>query len=83
MADLQNQPVTVQQIGSDLSFQSGNLVSDVYWRVGLAQLEVLYRANQYIKMYGVITNSFSNNVLSILNERQRFNYIKMISVDLF
>ena len=82
MADLQNQPVTVQQIGSDLSFQSGNLVSDVYWRVGLAQLEVLYRANQYIKMYGVITNTFSNNVLSILNERQRFNYIKMISVDL-
>ena len=30
MADLQNQPVTVQQIGNDLSFQSGNLVSDVY-----------------------------------------------------
>ena len=82
MADLQNQPVTVQQIGNDLSFQSGNLVSDVYWRVGLAQLEVLYRANQYIKMYGVITNSFSNNVLSVLNERQRFNYIKMISIDL-
>ena len=82
MADLQNQPVTVQQIGNDLSFQSGNLVSDVYWRVGLAQLEVLYRANQYIKMYGVITNRFSNNVLSILNERKRFNYIKMISIDL-
>ncbi len=82
MADLQNQPVTVQQIGNDLSFQSGNLVSDVYWRVGLAQLEVLYRANKYIKMYGVITNSFSNNVISVLNERQRFNYIKMISVDL-
>ena len=82
MADLQNQPVTVQQIGNDLSFQSGNLVSDVYWRVGLAQLEVLYRANQYIKMYGVITNTFSNNVLSILDERKRFNYIKMISVDL-
>ena len=33
-------------------------------------------------MYGVITNSFSNNVFSVLNERQRFNYIKMISVDL-
>ena len=82
MADLQNQPVTVQQIGNDLSFQSGNLVSDVYWRVGLAQLEVLYRANQYIKMYGVITNTFSNNVLSILTERKRFNYIKMISIDL-
>ena len=82
MADLQNQPVTVQQIGNDLSFQSGNLVSDVYWRVGLAQLEVLYRANQYIKMYGVITNTFSNNVLSILTERKRFNYIKMISINL-
>ena len=82
MADLQNQPVTVQQIGNDLSFQSGNLVSDVYWRVGLAQLEVLYRANQYIKMYGVIVNSFSNNVLSVLNERKRFNYIKMISINL-
>ena len=82
MADLQNQPVTVQQIGNDLSFQSGNLVSDVYWRVGLAQLEVLYRANQYIKMYGVITNTFSNNVLSVLTERKRFNYIKMISIDL-
>ena len=82
MADLQNQPVTVQQIGNDLSFQSGNLVSDVYWRVGLAQLEVLYRANKYIKMYGVITNNFSNNVLSVLNERKRFNYIKMINVDL-
>ena len=82
MADLQNQPVTVQQIGNDLSFQSGNLVSDVYWRVGLVQLEVLYRANQYIKMYGVIANRFSNNVFSVLNERQRFNYIKMISVDL-
>ena len=82
MADLQNQPVTVQQIGNDLSFQSGNLVSDVYWRVGLAQLEVLYRANKYIKMYGVITNSFSNNVFSILTERKRFNYIKMISVNL-
>ena len=82
MADLQNQPVTVQQIGNDLSFQSGNLISDVYWRVGLTQLEVLYRANQYIKMYGVITNNFSNNVFSVLTERQRFNYIKMISVDL-
>ena len=82
MADLQNQPVTVQQIGNDLSFQSGNLVSDVYWRVGLAQLEVLYRANQYIKMYGVITNTFSNNVFSVLTERKRFNYIKMISVNL-
>ena len=82
MADLQNQPVAVQQIGSDLSFQSGNLVSDVYWRVGLAQLEVLYRANQYIKMYGVITNTFSNNVLSVLTERKMFNYIKMISLNL-
>ena len=54
----------------------------MYWRVGLAQLEVLYRANQFIKMYGVITNTFSNNVLSILSERKRFNYIKMISLNL-
>ena len=82
MADLQNQPISVQQIGNDLAFQSGNLISDVYWRVGLAQLEVMYRANQYIKMYGVIVNSFTNNVLSVLKERERFNYIKMISVDL-
>ena len=33
-------------------------------------------------MYGVITNSFSNNVLNILAERKRFNYKKMISVNL-
>ena len=82
MADLQNQPVSVQQIGNDLSFQSGNLISDVYWRVGLAQLEVMYRANQYIKMYGVITNNFSSNVLAILRQRQRFNYIKMININM-
>ena len=47
MADLQNQPISVQQIGNDLAFQAGNALSDVYWKVGLAQKEVLSRANDY------------------------------------
>lgn len=82
MADLQNQPVSVQQIGNDLAFQSGNEISDVYWKVGLAQKEVLNRANNYIKWYGVITNRFSSNVLNIVGQRKRFNYIKMINVNM-
>lgn len=82
MADLQNQPVSVQQIGNDLAFQSGNEMSDVYWKVGLAQKEVLERANNYIKWYGVITNRFSNNVMEVTNRRKRFNYVKMINVNM-
>ena len=82
MADLQNQPVSVQQIGNDLAFQSGNEMSDMYWKVGLAQKEVLERANNYIKWYGVITNRFSSNVLNIVGQRKRFNYIKMINVNM-
>ena len=82
MADLQNQPVSVQQIGNDMAFQSGNVLSDVYWRVALAQKEVLNRANNYIKWYGVITNRFSSNVLNIVGQRKRFNYIKMINVNM-
>lgn len=82
MADLQNQPISVQQIGNDLAFQAGNVLSDVYWKVGLAQKEVLNRANDYIKWYGVITNRFSTNVMSITTRRKRFNYIKMINVNM-
>ena len=82
MADLQNQPVSVQQIGNDLAFQSGNEMSDVYWKVGLAQKEVLERANNYIKWYGVTTNRFSNNVMEVTNRRKRFNYVKMINVNM-
>ena len=82
MADLQNQPISVQQIGNDLAFQAGNVLSDVYWKVGLAQKEVLNRANNYIKWYGVITNRFSSNVLNIVGQRKRFNYIKMINVNM-
>lgn len=82
MADLQNQPISVQQIGNDLSFQSGHLLTDVYWKVSIAQKEILGRANEYIKCYGVLVNIFSNNALSVMKVRKRFNYIKMINVNL-
>ena len=82
MADLQNQPISVQQIGNDLSFQSGHLLTDVYWKVSIAQKEILSRANEYIKCYGVLVNIFSNNALNVMKARKRFNYIKMINVNL-
>ena len=82
MSDLQNQPISVQQIGNDLSFQTGNNLTDVYWKISLAQKEILARANEYIKNYGVIVNFFSNDVLSVMRNRKRFNYIKMINVNL-
>ena len=82
MADLQNQPISVQQIGNDLSFQSGHLLTDVYWKVSIAQKEILNRANEYIKCYGVLVNIFSNNALNVMKARKRFNYIKMINVNL-
>lgn len=82
MADLQNQPISVQQIGNDLSFQSGHLLTDVFWKVSIAQKEILNRANEYIKCYGVLVNVFSNNALSVMKVRKRFNYIKMINVNL-
>lgn len=82
MADLQNQPISVQQIGNDLSFQSGHLLTDVFWKVSIAQKEILNRANEYIKCYGVLVNVFSNNALSVMKARKRFNYIKMINVNL-
>lgn len=82
MADLQNQPISVQQIGNDLSFQSGHLLTDVFWKVSIAQKEILERANEYIKCYGVLVNIFSNNALSVMKARKRFNYIKMINVNL-
>ena len=82
MADLQNQPISVQQIGNDIAFQTGNVLSDVYWRVALAQKEVLNRANNYIKWYGVITNRFSGDILTVVNQRKRFNYVKMINVNM-
>lgn len=82
MSDLQNQPISVQQIGNDLSFQTGNNLTDVYWKISLAQKEILARANEYIKNYGVIVNFFSNDVLSVMRNRKRFNYLKMITVNL-
>lgn len=82
MSDLQNQPISVQQIGNDLSFQAGNKLTDVYWKISLAQKEILARANEYIKCYGVLVNVFSNNVMNILKHRKRFNYIKMINLNL-
>lgn len=82
MADLQNQPISVQQIGNDLSFQSGHLLTDVYWKVSIAQKEILGRANEYIKCYGVLVNWFTNDALSVMRSRKRFNYIKMINVNL-
>lgn len=82
MADLQNQPISVQQIGNDLAFQSGNRLTDVYWKVSLAQKEIMGRANEYIKCYGVLVNWFTNDALSVMRSRKRFNYIKMINVNL-
>lgn len=82
MADLQNQPISVQQIGNDLAFQAGHYLTDVYWKVSLAQKEIMGRANEYIKCYGVLVNWFSNDVLSVMKSRKRFNYIKMINVNL-
>ena len=82
MADLQNQPISVQQIGNDLAFQAGHYLTDVYWKVSLAQKEIMGRANEYIKCYGVLVNWFSNDALSVMKSRKRFNYIKMINVNL-
>lgn len=82
MADLQNQPISVQQIGNDLAFQAGHYLTDVYWKISLAQKEIMGRANEYIKCYGVLVNWFSNDALSVMKSRKRFNYIKMINVNL-
>lgn len=82
LADLQNQPISVQQIGNDLSFQTGNNLTDVFYKISLAQKEILSRANDYIKCYGVLVNIFSNNALEVMTNRKKFNYLKMITVNL-
>jgi hypothetical protein len=82
LADLQNQPISVQQIGNDLSFQTGNNLTDIFWKISLAQKEILSRANDYIKCYGVLVNIFSNNALEVMTNRKKFNYLKMITVNL-
>lgn len=81
LADIQNQPDSIQQIGNDISWQTGNSLYDVFVRINTAQIEILKRANDYIKQYGVVLNEF-REVFKLFNQRQRFGYVKVKDIDL-
>lgn len=81
LADIQNQPDSIQQIGNDISWQTGNSLFDVFVRINTAQIEILKRANDYIKQYGVVLNEF-REVFKLFNQRQRFGYVKVKDIDL-
>jgi len=79
MTDLQNQPISIQQIGNDLAFNTGYNADDVIYKISIAQQEILYKANEYIKLFGTLINSRFDNMLAVRN-RKRFNYVKAITV---
>lgn len=82
LSDLANQPISVQSMGNDLSYQTGNGLNSTYYKISVPQDEILVRAYNYIKLYGVIVNIVTSNILDVCrNNRRRFNYIKVITAD--
>lgn len=80
--DLDNQPTSVQQLGTDLSFQYGNKISGIYLSINLPLKYNLMEAYNYFKAYGVLQNKFYSDIREIFNNRQCWNYIKCIDVNL-
>lgn len=80
LKDLDNQPVAVSNIGSDLSMQLGSNLDGLYIDIDLGNDYTLKVAYDYFKMYGVFLNKFFNNMTDLLSQREKFNYIKFSNV---
>lgn len=79
--DAQNQPDSIQQIGTDMSFQSGNRRDNIYLKIMIPSELQLINANKYIKGYGVVYNGWIEDIRDVTESRQKFNYIKCASLE--
>lgn len=80
--DAHNQPDSVQQIGQDMSFQSSNRKDNIYLKVMIPNELQLINANNYIKAFGVVYNGLVTDIRDIVNQRERFNYIKCATIEI-
>lgn len=80
--DITNQPTSIQQLGSDLSFQCGNNLNNIFISISIPRKLSLTQANEYLKAYGVIQNTYYSDIRDITEYRQIWNYIKCNTVDI-
>lgn len=80
--DLDNQPVSVQQIGTDMSWQVGNSVDDIFLAFEIPTKFILENANNYIRNNGVILTAWYDDIREFTEHRQTFNYIKCVNIEL-
>lgn len=76
--DISNQPISLQQVGADLSFQDSLRLDEYIFEFSLPQKFILQQANNFIKAFGVTLNLLSFDVeRDYLRNRKYFNYIKL------
>lgn len=75
LKDLDNQPSSIQSMGSDMTFVTGNGVNDVFlsWEIPLPY--ILKQANDFIRLYGVNQNVLYNDIRTIYKHRKDYNFI--------
>lgn len=82
LKDLQNQPDTIVSLGNDIAYQAGNNLNDYFLQYKTARFEILKQANEYFKLFGLIQNRFVDDVRLLLEVREKWNYLKMTTVNL-
>ena len=82
LKDLNNQPSSILNNGSEMVFQNGYNLDDLYIAYEIPTYEILNNINKYLYMFGTIINQFSNNIRQYLYYRFYFNYIKTTDLNI-
>lgn len=82
LKDLENQPDSLKQLGTDMSFQVGNNGDMIYIKIEIPNEEILRNANHYLQAYGTVVNRMSQDILSEVNARVKFNYVKCANIEI-
>lgn len=82
LADLGDQPDTLQQAGDDIGNVYANDVPGYYAVVKMPEPSAFRQIYSYIRDYGSKVNTYVSNIQTVFTNRKRFNYIKVTDIDL-
>ena len=82
LADLGDQPDTLQQAGDDINNVYANKVGGYYTLIKMPEPSSFKQIYSYIRDYGSKVNTYVSNIQTAFTNRKRFNYIKVTDIDL-
>lgn len=82
LADLGDQPDTLQQAGDDINNVYANKMAGYYTVIKMPEPNAFKQIYSYVRDYGSRVNTYVVNIQTAFTNRKRFNYIKVTDIDL-